>query len=100
MMVSDPTLLSLASLSMDLKRVSLGWYRGSPKMADQFLKEAKKRRNEVNPSSVSPYIRKLLRNLGRLEQIQDTAKKAEDALMYSILLKNYTTYTLNRISNK
>lgn len=96
-MINNPTLLSLASLATDLKRVSLGWHRGSQKMANQFLKEAKKRQNEINPSSVSPYIRKLLRNLGKLEQTQDTAKKAEDALMYSILFKNYTvSRTLNK----
>lgn len=96
-MITDPTLLSLASLAMDLKRVSLGWYRGSPKMADRFLEEAKKRKNEVNPSLVAPYIRKVLINLGRLEQTQDASKKAEDALMYSTLLKNYT---VNRTFNR
>lgn len=96
-MINDPTLLSLASLSMDLKRVSLGWHRGSPKMADQFLKEAKKRKSEINLKLVSPYIRKLLMSLGKLEWTQNTAKKAEDALMYSILLKNYTVnQTLNK----
>lgn len=72
----------LSSLAMDLERVALGLHRGSYKMAGRFLDEALKRKDEVNLSLVAPYIRKLLVKL-------DNSIKADDALMYSLLLRNY-----------
>lgn len=82
------TFISLASLSMDLKRVALGYHRGSYEMAERFFEEALKRRTEINKATVKPYIRKLLENLDKIFHEKDTVKKAEDALMYSVLFQN------------
>lgn len=73
----------LESLASDLKRVALGKYRGSNAMADRFLKEALKRKEEVQPGKVAPYINELLRKL-------NNKIDSDDALMYSTLIQNYT----------
>jgi hemerythrin-like domain-containing protein len=73
----------LESLASDLKRVALGLHRGSNKMAARFLEESLKRKEELNINEVAPYIRKLLDHL-------DKKLDAEDALMYSTLVQNYS----------
>ncbi|MDP3974434.1 MAG: hypothetical protein Q8P65_00410 [bacterium] len=73
----------LESLASDLKRVAIGKQRGSDIMAQRFLKEAIKRKNEVDLKIVAGYIKKLLNNLNK-------DINAEDALMYSTLIQNYT----------
>ena len=80
--------IALSSLAMDLKRVALGYHRGSSAMADRFFEEALKRKDEVNVSLVKPYVKKLLDKLDILVQEKDIAQKAEDALMYSTLFQN------------
>lgn len=79
--------IALSSLAMDLKRVALGYHRNSDKMAERFLEEALKRRDEIDVKEVKSYIRKLL---GKIEGIKNSGReeKAEDALMYSILFQN------------
>lgn len=81
----------LGSLAMDLKRVALGYYKGSFKTADIFLKEAIKRKAEVNLSSVKPYIKNILDKIEELA-FEDKQKAAEDALMYSIIIQNATLH--------
>lgn len=76
----------LESLASDLKRVALGLHRGSSKMAERFLEEALKRKDEVETDIVSPYIQKILTRL-------DKNIDAENALMYSTLIQNYTQIT-------
>lgn len=78
---------ALASLAMDLKRVALGYYRGSDVMAERFFEEIIKRRNEVDKKSVKPYIRKILDNFELMKQ-KSKEDIAEDALMCSTLLQN------------
>lgn len=73
----------LESLASDLKRVALGLQRGSGVMAGRFLDEALKRRDEVEIKIVQPYMRKLLTRL-------DKNIDAENALMFSTLIQNYT----------
>lgn len=73
----------LESMASDLKRVAMGLHRGSDKMAQRFLEEALKRRDEVEIKIVKPYIRKLLTRL-------DKDIDAENALMFSTLVQNYT----------
>lgn len=73
----------LESMASDLKRVAMGLHRGSDKMAQRFLEEALKRRDEVEIKIVKPYIRKLLTRL-------DKDIDAENALMFSTLIQNYT----------
>ncbi len=75
----------LESLASDLKRVALGLHRGSDIMAKKFLKEALKRREELKRDQVVPYIQNLLNNL-------DRKINADEALMYSTLIQNYTRY--------
>lgn len=79
---------ALSSLAMDLKRAALGYHRGSITMADRFLKEALKRKSEIDLETVKPYVANLLRKLDGLVREKDTTRIAEDALMYSILFQN------------
>ena len=81
--------IALESLAMDLKRVALGYHRNSLSMATCFYGEAMKRKNEIDSSSLKPYVRKLL---DKIESLQNgsSAEIAEEALMISILLQNYT----------
>ncbi|MEX2007450.1 MAG: hypothetical protein WD992_01640 [Candidatus Levyibacteriota bacterium] len=78
----------LSSMAMDLKRAALGYHRGSNTIADRFLLEAIKRKNEVDSSTVRPYLRKLLFGIDKLVKEKDTDRIAEDLLMYSTLFQN------------
>lgn len=84
----NKTFISLSSISMDLERVAMGYQRGSVAMANRFLEEALTRRSEINKNQVKPYIRKLMDALDGIMKEKDIQKKAEDALMYSILFQN------------
>lgn len=79
--------LILSSIAMDLKRVALGYYRKSDKMADRFLEEAMKRREEINLKKIRPSLKKLLEGLDKMISKNNDAR-AEDALMYSTLFQN------------
>lgn len=80
--------LALASLSMDVERVSIGLYRGSDKMAEQFIQEALLRKKEIDVTTVKPYVKDLLEKMEIALNSEDREKKAEDALMYSTLFQN------------
>lgn len=84
------TKMALESLSMDLKRVAMGYYRGSDTMAKRFSEEALKRKEEVDVQEVKPYIETLLSNMAYALSQENTKQIAEDALMYSTLFQNYT----------
>ena len=79
----------LSSLSMDLKRIAIGFHRGSDAMAKRFIVEAYKRKEEVNTSAVAPYIKDLLEKMIISFKNEDKQKIAEDSLMYSTLFQNY-----------
>jgi hypothetical protein len=81
----------LASLAMDLKRVALGLYRKSDNVADRFLDEAMKRKDEVNMQDLLPYMKTIIEQVSTLST-QDALQKAEDALMYSTRIQNYVLY--------
>lgn len=81
--------VALESLAMDLKRVALGYQRNSLAMATQFYEEALKRKNEIDQTSLKPYVRKLLDKVDLLSN-NSTGAIAEEALMLSTLLQNYT----------
>ncbi|OGC50891.1 hypothetical protein A2716_02555 [candidate division WWE3 bacterium RIFCSPHIGHO2_01_FULL_40_23] len=87
----NDTQLKLASISMDLKRVALSYYRNSNATAQTFSKEALKRSNEINIKSLKPYLAKILANLKTILNQKDKLKVAEDALMYSTILQNSVT---------
>ncbi|MFH0749935.1 MAG: hypothetical protein V1917_03440 [Candidatus Gottesmanbacteria bacterium] len=77
--------IALASLAMDLKRVALGLHRKSNTMANRFLHEAMKRKDEVDTKKLHPYMQHIFMKLN--EQLD-----AEDALMYSTRIQNYVLY--------
>lgn len=79
--------LLLSSLAMDLKRVALGYYRKSDRMADKFLQEVVRRKKEINLEKVDISTKKLLQGLDKIMNESNDAK-AEDALMYSTLFQN------------
>lgn len=81
--------LALESLSMDLKRVAIGYNRGSTKMADRFLGEAIKRKSEVDIKMTAPYINILLKRVDSFTQNNNIQSVSEEALMISTLLQNY-----------
>lgn len=83
------TKIALESLAMDLKRVALGYYRGSDVMAKRFCAEALKRKDEVDKNMIKPYVGKLLDTMEKSLQQRDKKHIAEDALMYSTLFQNY-----------
>lgn len=83
---SNKNKIALSSLALDLKRVALGYNRGSFAMADRFLEEAKKRSEEIDTSTVAPYVAKLLAKMKNISQKKE--RIADDALLYSILFQN------------
>lgn len=78
----------LESLAMDLKRVALGYYRGSEVIAARFAEEARARREELQKVNLKPYVRRLLLEIDDVLKQNDHKKLAEDALMYSTLFQN------------
>jgi hypothetical protein len=85
---------ALAALSMDLKRIALALYNGSPSTASVFTKEALTRIREVDKKELLPYIGSTLKQIQQTLVIQDKNKKAEDALMYSTIVQNYVVHYL------
>ncbi|MBI3577528.1 hypothetical protein HY086_05825 [Candidatus Gottesmanbacteria bacterium] len=81
----------LSSLAMDLKRVALGLHRKSYTMAETFLAEAMKRKDEVKKSELLPYMQKIIERVELLNN-QNEKDRAEDALMYSTRIQNYVLY--------
>lgn len=83
--------LSLSSLAMDLKRVALGLHRKSYAMAERFIDEAEKRRNEIRVTKHPRYIQKVLENVESALQDTQDERIPDDLLMYSQLIQNYLT---------
>ena len=82
--------IALESLVMDLKRVAIGYNRGSVTMAKRFSEEALKRKREIDEDALKPYIKLVLKKLDNILQNDDLKKISEDSLMTSTLLQNYT----------
>ncbi len=87
--------IAIESLSMDLMRVAMGYHRGSFKMAKRFSQEALKRKAEINTHDVKPHFAKVLNKISETLSSPDEKRIAEDALMYSILCKNYAKVNLS-----
>ena len=77
----------LGALAMDLKRVALGYFRGSNSMAEKFFQEALKRRDEIDNQKLKPYLAKFLNDMENLKN-EKREKAAEDALFYSTIFQN------------
>lgn len=84
----DKNKIALSSLALDLKRVALGYWRGSNIMAERFFEEALRRKKEIDNKKVKPYIRNLLLNFEKIKLDKDQKRQAETALMYSTLFQN------------
>lgn len=84
----DKNKIALSSLALDLKRVAIGYWRGSNGMAERFFEEALRRKKEIDNKKVKPYIRNLLLNFEKIKLDKDQKRQAETALMYSTLFQN------------
>lgn len=80
----------LESLSMDLKRVAIGYHRGSIKMAERFLEEAFKREKEIDRSTLKPYMVNILNQMESSLNKEDKSVVSETSLLMSTLVQNYT----------
>ena len=78
------------ALAMDLKRVALGYHRGSTFMAERFFQEALKRKSEIDSKNLKPYLAKLLNDMDKLNK-KEQKRAAEDALLYSTIFQNAST---------
>ena len=81
--------IAISSLAMDLKRIALAYYNKSDKTAERFTIEAKKRKNEIDTSSVKPYLLKHIHSLDKVFKRKDKLHLAEDSLTYSQIFQNY-----------
>lgn len=93
------TKVIIESLSMDLLRVALGLHRGSQAMAKKFEKEALNRSLELesfHPKNL--YLQNLISKTKKTLR-NNSPKKAEELLMYSVLFKNFaqSQYSPNEI---
>lgn len=77
----------LGALALDLKRVALGYHRGSTPMAERFFEEALKRRKEIDNKILKPYLVKFLNNMENIKK-EENEKAADDALLYSTIFQN------------
>lgn len=82
------TSVLLSDLALDLKRVAIGYYRGSDKMAERFSQEALMRKKEIEKLEIKPYLQELLRDTEKVLHEKNFKEIAEDALMYSTLFQN------------
>lgn len=77
----------LGALALDLKRVALGYFKGSVLMAERFFEEALKRKDEIDTKDLKPYLIKFLKNMENLKK-QNRKEAAENALLYSTIFQN------------
>jgi hypothetical protein len=89
----DNQKLIVESLAMDLKRVSLGLYRGSHAMAERFKQESLRRSWELENKNSNNYLRTLILKTKEV-LISDSEYAAEDILMYSTLFQNYALHKM------
>lgn len=86
--------ITLLSLSMDLKRIVQSIERDSQKNAERFSLEAKKWLKE-SKNTKDGYLKKLLGKIENTLAGKNDLKKAEDCLMYSVLVQNHALYAKN-----
>jgi hypothetical protein len=77
--------LNLLSLSMDLKRICLGIQRKSFDMADEFECQAKR---WLKVKTKIYHTQEILKEIKQILDQPNSLEKAEDCLMYSVLLQN------------
>lgn len=77
--------INLLSLSMDLKRICLGIQRKSFGMADEFECQAKR---WLKVKTKIYHTQEILKEVKQILDRPNSLEKAEDCLMYSVLLQN------------
>jgi hypothetical protein len=82
----------LGALALDLKRVAIGYFRGSTTMSEKFFQEALKRRNEIDSTNLKPYLVKFLNDIENLNKEEKKAA-ADNALLYSTIFQNASAMT-------
>jgi len=80
--------ITLLSLSNDLKRIVTSIQRGSFENSERFTQEARHWLKESQDISSDEYLKKLLIKTSVALSQADSLKKAEDCLMYSVLIQN------------
>ncbi len=83
--------VTLLSLSLDLKRIVQSIQRDSMENADRFSKEAKRWLVESKNTN-DEYLKGLLKKIESTLNLENGNKKAEDCLMYSVLIQNQALY--------
>ncbi len=81
--------IAIESLSMDLLRIALFYHKKSMSMGQRFAKEALKREKEIDERQVKPYFARVLEEIHHVLISSKEETIAEDALMYSVLCRNY-----------
>ena len=77
----------LLSLSLDLKRITQSIQRDSHENATRFSEEAKRWLEQAEGTN-DEYLKDLLSKIKITLDLNNNQKKAEDCLMYSVLIKN------------
>lgn len=83
--------VTLLSLSLDLKRVVQSIQRDSAQNVVRFSQEAK-RWIDVSKGTKDEYLQGLLAKIEKTLDLKNDLKKAEDCLMYSVLIQNHALY--------
>ena len=77
---------------MDLKRITISIQRGSKKNAKCFSQEAK-RWLKASKKTNDGYLKSILKKIDKTLNSENDLKKAEDCLMYSVLIQNQALYS-------
>ena len=86
--------VTLLSLSNDLKRIVTSIQRGSNENSLRFTKEARHWLKKSQALAQDEYLTSLLRKIGIALNRQDSLEKAEDCLMYSVLVQNQALFSV------
>lgn len=84
--------ITLLSLSNDLKRITTSIQRDSTENAKRFTKEAK-RWLKASQDVKDEYLKNLLKKIEDTLDKENDLAKAEDCLMYSVLLQNQALHS-------
>ena len=87
--------LYLLSLSSDLTRITQSIQKGSFKNSQQFSYQAQKWLKKIDQTTLKPYMKKILKEIKKDLKQKNNLIKAEQALMYSTLVQNYSIKILN-----
>ncbi len=85
--------VTLLSLAMDLKRIVQSIQRNSQENAERFSQEAKRWLQE-STNTKDEYLRELLAKIEKTLDKPNDLNKAEDCLMYSVLIQNQALFRI------